>query len=219
MYLDSKDYQTVWQLAHNWVGANPVESDPSALPAELKEAIHRLMLAALNQAISIRTRKWSFFVDDTFMSFIIDFGHFKKFRKCARYDEFDKAYLDSIYVKRSDVLRWCQNEFLTPPPIWQPAEINSQTPAQDNDAEEDEETGWYENLSGKRKQRVACLEMAKRLWEIKEKQTYGEVFNHPQMLLYCKPSAFSSLRAFKVWAGEFAPEYAKNGGREKESMK
>ena len=23
MYLDSKDYQTVWRLAHNWVGLDP----------------------------------------------------------------------------------------------------------------------------------------------------------------------------------------------------
>ncbi|BBJ24598.1 hypothetical protein W01_25250 [Candidatus Nitrotoga sp. AM1P] len=50
MYLDSEDYQTVWQLAHNWVGANPEISDPDLFSDELKHSIHRLMSAAINQA-------------------------------------------------------------------------------------------------------------------------------------------------------------------------
>jgi hypothetical protein len=46
MYLDSKDYQTVWQLAHNWTGADPDKNSTDEIPTELKEAIHRLMHAA-----------------------------------------------------------------------------------------------------------------------------------------------------------------------------
>ena len=125
MYLDSKDFQTVWRLAHNWVGADPDKSDPNALSTELKEAIHRLMSAAISRAITIRTRRMKFFMDETFLSIIFEFHHYKKFWKCLNGDEFNKAYLDSIYVKRGDVLRWCQNEFHEPPPVWRLADLKN----------------------------------------------------------------------------------------------
>lgn len=214
MYLDSKDFQTVWRLAHNWVDADPDKSDPAALPDDLKEAIHRLMQAAFSQTISVRTRKRSFFFEESFLASIFDHGHFNRFLRCLRKDEFDKAYLDSVYVKRGDILRWCQNEFLDPPPIWRLAETTS-APANEG-VEDDEATEWYERLTEARKQRVTCLEMAKKLWKINPEQKYEEVFRHPIMKQYGNPEVFT-LNAFKKWAREFAPEYAKTGGRPKET--
>ncbi len=168
MYLDTKDFQTVWQLAHNWVGVDSTKSDQSELSTDLKETIHRLMAAALNRTISIRTRRMAFFIDDSFWSTILELHHFRRFMKCLRGDVFDKAYLNSIYVKRSDVLRWCQNEFLAPPPVWQPAETNPESVPGNESLEDDEETGWYQSLTEKRRKRVVCLEMAKKLWKIKQ---------------------------------------------------
>jgi len=66
MYLDSKDYQTVWQLAHNWVGADSEKSDPLQLSDELKHSIHRLMSAAINQTIPSRTMRISGHRDRSF---------------------------------------------------------------------------------------------------------------------------------------------------------
>ena len=64
MYLDTKDFQTIWRLAHNWVGADPETSDPARLSIELKEVILRLMHASLNQVISVRTRNRAFFFEE-----------------------------------------------------------------------------------------------------------------------------------------------------------
>lgn len=111
MYLDTKDFQTVWQLAHNWVGSDPDKSDPKTLSTELKETIHRLMSAITNHDLSVRTRRMPFFQDGSFFAFIFEFHHYKNFWKCLSRDEFNKAYLDSRYIMRGDVLRWCQNEF------------------------------------------------------------------------------------------------------------
>jgi hypothetical protein len=73
MYLDSKeDYQTVWQLAHNWVDADCGKSDPTALSNDLKETIHRLMSASINRNISVRTRRMIFLTDDSFLSFVFE---------------------------------------------------------------------------------------------------------------------------------------------------
>lgn len=44
MFLDDNpDYQTVWQLAHNWANADPNETDTDAISPKLKEHIIRLI--------------------------------------------------------------------------------------------------------------------------------------------------------------------------------
>lgn len=212
MYLDSKDFQTVWQLAHNWVGVSPDKSDPNALSAELKEAIHRLMSAAMNRAISVRTRKFGFFTDESFFSFIFEFHHFRRFWKCLRGDVFDKTYLDSIYLKRGDVLRWCQNEFLPPPPIWKSEQISGTA----NDESDDENAQWHKRLTDRQRRVITCLEIAKRIWQENPVLFYEDVYNHPDLIKQDKPRTFT-LDSFKRWAREFAPEAAKAAGRRKES--
>lgn len=213
MYLDSKeDYQTVWQLAHNWVDADSGRSDPTALSNDLKEAIHRLMSASINKNISVRTRRIKIFTDESFLSVVFDIPHLRRFWKCLRNNEFDKAYLDSLYLKRGDVLRWCQNEFLSPPRIWKTKEnIHS------NDGEVDDENNqWHERLTDRQKSIVTCLEIAKRLWKENPALFYEEVYNHPDMIRQDKPRVFT-LKSFKRWSKEFASEAAKAKGRRKES--
>lgn len=66
MFLDDNpDYQTVWQLAHNWADADPDRTDTNAIPPKLRENIIRLVLAIRNKKISARTRKRSIFFDDS----------------------------------------------------------------------------------------------------------------------------------------------------------
>lgn len=211
MYLDNKDFQTVWQLAHNWVNADPEKSDCNALSAELKEVIHRLMSAAFNRTISVRTRRMAFFNDDTFLSIIFDSHHFTKFWKCLRSDVFNKAYLDTIYLKRGDVLRWCQNEFLLPPPIWQTAIANTLASHELTDDSDDDKDNWYDKVSPRRKQRIACLEIAKQLWKDNPELSYEQVHLHPIMTHYGYGASFTK-DTFKKWARPFASDFAKKTG-------
>ncbi len=119
MFLDSEDYQTIWQLGHNWANADPNETDVNALSPELRTAFYRLMQSAFHEEISIRTRNWDIFDNGYYLNTIIDFFHFRKFKKCLREDKFDKSYLDSLYLKRNEVLSWSDNIILLdPPPCW-----------------------------------------------------------------------------------------------------
>ena len=123
MYLDGRDFQTVWQLAHNWANADPNKSDPNTLSFELVEAIHRLLSAIVIRAIAARTRRISILDNDSIGTVIFDSIHHIKINTCLRKDRFDKDYLDSIYVKRSDVLNWCDRERIAPPALWAPEKL------------------------------------------------------------------------------------------------
>lgn len=118
MFLDSKDFQTVWQLAHHWVNADPNETDCDELPPELKDAIHRLMFAISNKDITARTKRWIILLDDSIFMIALDSFHRVKFYHCLKRNIFNKPYLDSLYVKRDEVIDWCMKAYLVPPPCW-----------------------------------------------------------------------------------------------------
>ena len=77
---DNPDYQTIWQLAHNWAKADPNESDENALSPELKKHIHRLLEASDKQEISVQTRQRKILIDDSFFALIADFAHIIKYK-------------------------------------------------------------------------------------------------------------------------------------------
>jgi len=124
MFLDDNpDYQTVWQLAHNWADADPDKTDTNAISPKLRENIIRLMLAIRNKKISARTRKRSIFIDDSVISLIVDTPHYLKTLNCLLKDAINKAYLDSLYVKREEVIDLCIRSHYDPPSCWMPKHL------------------------------------------------------------------------------------------------
>lgn len=120
MFLDDDDYRTVWQLAHDWTGQdsrNNASIDPAP---ETKQVIHRILIAIRSKLISVRTISSIIFEDDSFWFFVFDIPHYLKFKACLRKNRFDKKYLDSLYVWRPEVIRWCENDRHPIPPCWQP---------------------------------------------------------------------------------------------------
>lgn len=210
MYLQSEDYQTVWKLSHNWAGIEVTESKDN-LSEDLKITIHRIMNAAILGRVTVRNKRGQIFMDDSLFTFIFDFSHYRKFGKCLRRDIFDQSYLDSLYVKRPEILSWCLADYLTQPPIWKlEGEKNSATSAYD--ASDDENQTWYNALTDQRKKRVACIELSKKLWMIHPESSYEKIYNDPRMKQFGNPGIFS-FDAFKKWTRPYAPEQIKEGGR------
>ena len=208
MYLDTADFSTIWKLAHHWTGLNPSETDPKQISNELRETIYRIMSAISWTHISVRTRTRLILTDNFFLS-ILDLPHLIRFKRCLRDGVINPNYLDSLYIKRPEVIAWCEKEYLAAPSIWAdglPSEHQILS------VEDDKDDGWYQSLTETRKKRVACLELAKRLWELKQEQTYEDVYNHPIMKQYATPKIFT-FEAFKRWSKPYASEFATKGGR------
>lgn len=119
MFLDSDDFKSVWELAHNWIGEDTTKTESESISADLKVAIHRLLHAIANHEISARTRNHLILEDNSFWTFILDSRHLLKFFWCLKRNKFDEYYLNSLYVKRYEVINWCRNvAFLDLPPCW-----------------------------------------------------------------------------------------------------
>lgn len=159
MFLDGEDFKTVWQLAHIWVDEDPSKTDVNAISPKLKTAIHRLMHAMATHEISARSSRRLIFEDDSLWTFITDFIHYLRFYWCLRKSKFNKHYLDSLYVKRYEVIRWCTNiALIDPPPCWMPKHpLDEQISAK--------ETKNY-RPANETEDRIRCHAIASALWEL-----------------------------------------------------
>lgn len=211
MYLDSNDYQTVWNLSHKWANSDPDLSTVENLTEDVKLNIHRIASAIYRSQLQARNKKEPILINNSLFATLIDFSHFLKLRACIYKDVFDKKYLNSIYIRRAHVIDWCEKEYLNVPAMWEYKNKSSLTNVE-YDSSDDENITWYSELTDARKKRVACLELAKKLWLISPNSAYEEIYNHPTMKQFGNPTVFS-LDAFKKWSRPFAPDDIKIGGR------
>jgi len=219
MHVENNPYfKTVWQLAHNWAGEEADKTDPSAISPELRIAIDRLIRAIGSKEISARWKGYRIFFDESFISFIFDFRHVIRFYRFIMHNNISKEYLDNLYVKRNEVIHWCEKvALLNPPPCWSLNQITTTAQTTDTTAKKDDENqNWYYELTDRRRQITGCLELAKKLWKENPNQTYDEIRSHTVMQQYGNPSVFTP-ESFRNWAKNIASDQAKKGGRRKKS--
>jgi hypothetical protein len=215
MFLEGKDYLSVWKSAHLWAGHDPDSTDSADLPEEVQDNIFRIIQGFMRNDLTLRKKSGARLSEDNPFAFFSGVSAVLKLRKTLIKHTFDKKYLDSVLVERGEVLRWCQKEFRTPPSFWLPEESIASLSSQTVEEEEDDKGGWYKDLTDLRKHRVTCLEIAKQLWVENENLTYEQVYGDPAMNRFQCKRAFNTLDNFKKWTRPFSPSAAKEPGRRK----
>lgn len=123
-----QDFLSIWALANAWAEEEPITSSADEIPLEVKRYIGKLILAYFRKELSLRTKDgFRIIGHGTFEKlFDIDKG-FEQLWKCLTQAP-DIAFLDGVYVMRSEVIRWCEAEFIEPPRLWKPVTDNDETP-------------------------------------------------------------------------------------------
>lgn len=159
MYLDDNpDYKTVWQLAHNWAGLDPEKTDAKVIPPVLREYIIRLVLAIRNRVVTARTRDGVIFENNSFIFFFVDMYHYFKTMACLAWDNFDKPYLNSVYVKREEVINLSIKTYCDFPPCWTPRHLPYESITT-------KETKNY-RPANETEDRIRCQAIASALWTL-----------------------------------------------------
>lgn len=212
-----QEFLSLWTIAHAWEDLDPQATDTSNIPQSIRERLDMLMLAYIREELSIRQingyrllghHLWHIFLR-------LDKNHERLADNLFRKRPLEIDFIDNLFVKRSELIRWCEKEYLEPPACWAPiARSATALPAEE---EADDNDGWYEKLTDRRKTMVAALEVAKALWKRNDTLSYEEIYRHPAIT---EPGfhRFFSLDSFKKWARPFAPEKVKTGGRRPQSI-
>jgi hypothetical protein len=214
-----QEFLSLWVIAHAWEDLDPQATDTSNIPQSIRERLDMLMLAFMREELSIRQINGYRLLGHRWIHIFL--GLNKSFNRLAnnlfRKHSLEIEFIDQLFVKRSELLRWCEKEYLEPPACWAPSS-SFKAPHVEHveDSNEEEDESWYDKLTQQRRERVACLEVAKFLWEQNPDLKYEQVRLHPAMKQAGLSHVFNA-KTFKKWARNVASEEAKRGGRRPQS--
>ena len=116
MFLKGIEFDTIWRVAHKWVDQDPNTNNIESLQDLVKIRIQRLARAVIKGKLSLRKSNGVPALDSGFIfSITLEREIFWPLRNCYVKEKFDQSLLDSVYVSRAEILRWCEAEYLSPP--------------------------------------------------------------------------------------------------------
>lgn len=191
MYIDSEDYRSLWQLAHDWAGVDSQKTDINNLPTQVDLNLKRLASSVMSKVLKARTKSFVIFVDDSFIDLLLSIKHFYKLYRCRSGKSFDKEYLQSIFIRRPDFLEWIEREKYPATDFWvltQVAENYKVTNRPKNEIED----------------KAVCRAIASTYWDIDENI-------HPAHMAECKAikkygnGAHYEVSTIKDWIADLDP--------------
>lgn len=119
MILKGIEFESIWNVAHKWCNQNPDTSKPESLDPLVLERMMRIARAVLFKKLSLRKEDNTPILDSwVLINMIIDFRVFWGLRDTYFHQKIDKTLLDSHYISRAELLKWCSEEYLTFPQFW-----------------------------------------------------------------------------------------------------
>lgn len=201
---NNPDFKTVWQLAHDWEGERPDQTDPNAISPKLRIAIDRLMRAISGKEISARWKGYRIFLDNWLLTLIFEFSHFKQFYRWLMHHKFSKDYLDNLYVKRNEVIDLCIRSYYNLPPCW----ILEQLPYESKIVKE------VKNYrpTDENEDRIRCQVIACTLWEL-DSTIHPNHIARSKILQRIGNGGQYEISTITDWITEFDPQkdYRKTG--------
>lgn len=156
--LKGIEYESIWNVAHKWVGIDPESATLETLDDKVKIRIHQLARGAMLTHLSLR-RADNYLVMITkkpLLNMILDWGVFWRLRNTYFKDHIDPDFLKLFYISRTELLKWCQEQFLALPEFWLEDNSISQVPE-----------AWKDKPASQREKDIAaCRALAQAFWKI-----------------------------------------------------
>jgi hypothetical protein len=118
--LDPEEFKSIWEIAFRWEGMEPLGSDEKKPPDGVVKKIEKLIWAFREKQLQLRDSAGQYVYDNTDSIFDILFlNRTRKILKtCFKRKVYPKSVLDCLFIKRGDLLKWCQEDFTLLPEFW-----------------------------------------------------------------------------------------------------
>lgn len=128
MMLEGIEFDTIWRVAHKWANKDP-NTNSTELDPFVSERLQRITRAVIHQKLSLRKSHRMPALDSwLFINMLFERKLFWGIRACYYNQKIDKPLLDSVYVSRAEILRWCESEYLSQPQFWLEDNLISKIP-------------------------------------------------------------------------------------------
>jgi len=192
---DTQEYLSVWEIAHQWEGMDPTQTDQENVPAEIKRRINRVLQAYFRKELPLRKPDGYRFTGHHWLHTMlnVDNQHEKLWDDLGN-DCLDMPLLDCLFVRRGEILHWCNREFIDPPQLWQkvpvPIESNKKPSGRHYDEEIDKNR---------------CQAIAMTLWDLDPKIHPAHLAKSYAIQRFGNAQRYKDDETVKGWIGEVDP--------------
>lgn len=196
MILVGIEFDSIWAIAHKWADIDPSKSNPDALDDFVKARIQLMARAGVLRRLTIRSSNGMPVMDSNiFWNAIWDYKPFWHLRASYFHNKFNKEILDSHYLSRSELFRWCEAEYLSPPAFWLDDNPISRIPESSKD-----------NPASKRdKDKAACRALASLLWSIDPRIAPSHMVKSKQFEQFGNADNYIDDKTVKGWIEDLDP--------------
>ncbi len=204
--LHERDFRSVWDIAHLWTDQLRNENN-AELPEHVADKVQKLIWAFVQKKITLRTRSAIRVPSDPLYWFVFSMNKPRaQLMEMLVQRRFSRAMLDSLFVMRSEVLKWCEDDYLTPPSIWAVGSKNG------NGAE------IAKAVIGKHRDEAIdkqlCQAIARTLWDIDPQVHPAHLFKHKAIQRYGNAKTYKDDETIRSWIAEVDPlKGQRKGGR------
>ena len=196
MFLEGKDYLSIWEVAHRWAQFDPDSTIPGNLPEQVRYFIHKIVEGHFSRDLKLRRKNGYVVPREPMYFFFFNMNMwFRQLWECLSKDEFDKEKLSSMFVRRSELLTLCLKEDIAPPSFWVKQRLPDAAPRSNvNNRPKEEETD-----------RLLCQAIAASLWELDPNIHPTHMAKSKVIQRYGQGRSYKDLNTIKKWIAEVDP--------------
>ena len=118
-FLLGEDFETILGVAFRWCNQEIPTSEQACIPDEVRQMTYRLIRGFYKGGLGLRMPDGHKVPREPMFFFIKDINPWRNLLwRCLGHAQFEIAHLSKLFVERSELLQWCNNEQLTPPAFW-----------------------------------------------------------------------------------------------------
>lgn len=119
------EFRSVWEIAHNW---SRVAADGDEATGDVAKRIFDMVWAHERERLPLRSNAlWAgrgIPAKDVNLLGAFNINRARvRMLAAVKSEKALKALFDRVYVMRPELLQWCEQDFLDPPPLWAPEPV------------------------------------------------------------------------------------------------
>jgi len=217
-YLQYMQLMSIWEAGHRWAGYGPDATDEGNLPEPVREKL-RALLQAANMSLNLFDKSGREQLDlyVPFIGIVIPNKATTRAKELLNTRQFPKEDLDSFFIYKDEVEKWCLITGQNLPPFWfSEDEIEYHDEQLKRIHGNVEPTGNapkpFPKLRPEQEDKILVQEAASRLWKTPPFLTITAMMKRDEILIEANGKTYKP-KTLRSWLSEVAPPEVKKPGR------
>ena len=195
--LHHKDFRSIWELAHVWAGYGNGDTGEDTIPEAVEDKLQKLIWGFLRKKISLRRRTGRKVFDEPLYFLIFDLNRARVGLSNAVINRrYERRFLSSVFAMRSEILKWCEDEFLLPPSFWTEVKVNFPELADKSPSGRHKDDEINKEL---------CQAIARTLWDFDQRIHPAHMASHKAIRKYGNGALYKDDETVRGWIAEVDP--------------